>query len=246
MKHVDLNVDLAEGCSNDQHLLQLVTSANIACGLHAGDFNEMHKAIRWAKENNVRIGAHPSFPDRENFGRTNMQLPDEELKACLLYQLGAVKALCDAEGVSLSYVKPHGALYNQAAKDESLATLIALTIKQFDPSLKLMGLSGSLMLKVAQQCGLEIISEVFADRHYLADGSLVPRSQANALVDNDDEAISQVLQMVLQGSVKTVDGKDVSIQADSICLHGDGEHAILFAEKIRKALTEHQIHLTPN
>ena len=146
MKHVDLNVDLAEGCSNDQRLLQLVTSANVACGLHAGDFNEMRKAIRWAKENKVRVGAHPSFPDRENFGRTNMQLPDDELKACLLYQLGAVKALCDAEGVSLSYVKPHGALYNQAAKDESLAVLIALTIKQFDPSLKLMGLSGSLML----------------------------------------------------------------------------------------------------
>ena len=126
------------------------------------------------------------------------------------------------------------------------AALIALTIKQFDPSLKLMGLSGSLMLKVAQQHGLGLISEVFADRHYLADGSLVPRSRADALVDNDEEAISQVLQMVLQGSVKTVDGKDVSIQADSICLHGDGEHAILFAEKIRKALTEHQIHLTPN
>lgn len=246
MKHVDLNVDLAEGCSNDQRLLQLVTSANVACGLHAGDFNEMRKAIRWAKENKVRIGAHPSFPDRENFGRTNMQLPDDELKACLLYQLGAVKALCDAEGVSLSYVKPHGALYNQAAKDESLAALIALTIKQFNPSLKLMGLSGSLMLKVAQQHGLGIISEVFADRHYLADGSLVPRSRADALVDNDEEAISQVLQMVLQGSVPTVDGQDVAIQADSICLHGDGEHAISFAEKIRKALTEKQIHLTPN
>lgn len=246
MKHVDLNVDLAEGCSNDQRLLQLVTSANVACGLHAGDFNEMRKAIRWAKENKVRIGAHPSFPDRENFGRTNLQLPDDELKACLLYQLGAVKALCDAEGVSLSYVKPHGALYNQAAKDESLAALIALTIKQFDPSLKLMGLSGSLMLKVAQQHGLGIISEVFADRHYLADGSLVPRSRADALVDNDEEAISQVLQMVLQGSVPTVDGQNIAIQADSICLHGDGEHAISFAEKIRKALTEKQIHLTPN
>lgn len=246
MKHVDLNVDLAEGCSNDQRLLQLVTSANVACGLHAGDFNEMRKAIRWAKENKVRVGAHPSFPDRENFGRTNMQLPYDELKACLLYQLGAVKALCDAEGVSLSYVKPHGALYNQAAKDESLAALIALTIKQFDPSLKLMSLSGSLMLKVAQQHGLGIISEVFADRHYLADGSLVPRSRADALVDNDEEAISQVLQMVLQGSVPTVDGQDVAIQADSICLHGDGEHAISFAEKIRKALTEKQIHLTPN
>ena len=246
MKHVDLNVDLAEGCSNDQRLLQLVTSANVACGLHAGDFNEMRKAIRWAKENKVRVGAHPSFPDRENFGRTNMQLPYDELKACLLYQLGAVKALCDAEGVSLSYVKPHGALYNQAAKDESLAVLIALTIKQFDPSLKLMGLSGSLMLKVAQQHGLGIISEVFADRHYLADGSLVPRSRADALVDNDEEAIRQVLQMVLQGSVPTVDGQDVAIQADSICLHGDGEHAISFAEKVRKALTEKQIHLTPN
>lgn len=246
MKHVDLNVDLAEGCSNDQRLLQLVTSANVACGLHAGDFNEMRKAIRWAKENKVRVGAHPSFPDRENFGRTNMQLPYDELKACLLYQLGAVKALCNAEGVSLSYVKPHGALYNQAAKDESLAALIALTIKQFDPSLKLMGLSGSLMLKVAQQHGLGIISEVFADRHYLADGSLVPRSRADALVDNDEEAISQVLQMVLQGSVPTVDGQDVAIQADSICLHGDGEHAISFAKKIRKALTEKQIHLTPN
>ncbi|MFU2134218.1 5-oxoprolinase subunit PxpA [Gallibacterium anatis] len=246
MKHVDLNVDLAEGCSNDQRLLQLVTSANVACGLHAGDFNEMRKAIRWAKENKVRVGAHPSFPDRENFGRTNMQLPYDELKACLLYQLGAVKALCDAEGVSLSYVKPHGALYNQAAKDESLAALIALTIKQFDPSLKLMGLSGSLMLKVAQQHGLGIISEVFADRHYLADGSLVPRSRADALVDNDEEAISQVLQMVLQGSVPTVGGQNVAIQADSICLHGDGEHAISFAEKIRKALTEKQIHLTPN
>ncbi|WIM81157.1 5-oxoprolinase subunit PxpA [Gallibacterium anatis] len=246
MKHVDLNVDLAEGCSNDQRLLQLVTSANVACGLHAGDFNEMRKAIRWAKENKVRIGAHPSFPDRENFGRTNMQLPDDELKACLLYQLGAVKALCNAEGVSLSYVKPHGALYNQAAKDESLAALIALTIKQFDPSLKLMGLSGSLMLKVAQQHGLGIISEVFADRHYLADGSLVPRSRADALVDNDEEAISQVLQMVLQGSVPTVDGQNIAIQADSICLHGDGEHAISFAKKIRKALTEKQIHLTPN
>lgn len=243
MKHVDLNVDLAEGCSNDQRLLQLVTSANVACGLHAGDFNEMRKAIRWAKENKVRVGAHPSFPDRENFGRTNLQLPYDELKACLLYQLGAVKALCDAEGVSLSYVKPHGALYNQAAKDESLAALIALTIKQFDPSLKLMGLSGSLMLKVAQQHGLGIISEVFADRHYLADGSLVPRSRADALVDNDEEAIRQVLQMVLQGSVPTVDGQDVAIQADSICLHGDGEHAISFAEKIRKALTENNIIL---
>lgn len=241
MKYVDLNVDLAEGCENDEILLQLVSSANVACGLHAGDYHEMHKAIRWAKANKVRIGAHPSFPDRENFGRTNMQLPDEQLKACLLYQLGAVKALCEAENVPLSYVKPHGALYNQAAKDPSLAKLIAETIKQFDPSLKLMGLSGSLMLDVAEKVGLGTISEVFADRHYLADGSLVPRSQANALVENDDEAIHQVLQMVLEGTVPTVEGKNVPIKADSICLHGDGVHVLDFANKIRLALQERQI-----
>ena len=246
MKHVDLNVDLAEGCANDQRLLQLVTSANIACGLHAGDFNEMRKAIHWAKQQQVRIGAHPSFPDRENFGRTAMNLPDDQLKACLRYQLGAIKALCDAENVPLTYVKPHGALYNQAAKDEALAHLIAETVKQFDPTLKLMGLSGSLMLTVAQQHGLDTISEVFADRHYLADGSLVPRSRPDALVENDEEAISQVLQMVQQGTVPTVDGTHVSIQADSICLHGDGAHAIEFAEKIRQALVKNNIHLQPS
>ncbi|HDV7257961.1 TPA: LamB/YcsF family protein [Mannheimia haemolytica] len=211
MNHVDLNVDLAEGCGNDHSLLQLVTSANVCCGLHAGDYNEMRKAINWAKENSVRVGAHPSFPDRENFGRTNMQLPDDELKACLLYQLGA-------------------------AKDPHLATLIANTVKQFDPNLKLMGLSGSLMLSIAEQHGLETISEVFADRHYLADGSLVPRTRDDAMVESDDEAISQVLQMVLDGTVPTVDGGNVAIKADSICLHGDGEHAVVFAERIKKEL----------
>ena len=243
MKHVDLNVDLAEGCGNDEKLLQLVSSANVACGLHAGDYNEMRKAIQWAKANNVRVGAHPSFPDRENFGRTNMQLTDDELRACLLYQLGAVKALCEAENVILAYVKPHGALYNQAAKDPALARLIAQTIKAFDPTLALMGLSGSLMLNIAQEEGLDIISEVFADRHYLADGSLVPRTRDDALVENDEEAISQVLQMVLEGTVPTVDGGSVAIQADSICLHGDGAHAIEFAEKIRVALKEKQIEI---
>ncbi|HDL5470510.1 TPA: 5-oxoprolinase subunit PxpA [Mannheimia haemolytica] len=236
MNHVDLNVDLAEGCGNDHSLLQLVTSANVCCGLHAGDYNEMRKAINWAKENSVRVGAHPSFPDRENFGRTNMQLPDDELKACLLYQLGAAKALCDAENMPMSYVKPHGALYNMAAKDPHLATLIANMVKQFDPNLKLMGLSGSLMLSIAEQHGLETISEVFADRHYLADGSLVPRTRDDAMVESDDEAISQVLQMVLDGTVPTVDGGNVAIKADSICLHGDGEHAVVFAERIKKEL----------
>lgn len=244
MKRIDLNVDLAEGCANDEQLLQLVSSANVSCGLHAGDYNEMRKAILWAKENGVRIGAHPSFPDRENFGRTIMQLPDEELKACLLYQLGAIKALCDAENMPLSYVKPHGALYNQAAKDIHLASLIAQTIKQFDPSLKLMGLSGSLMLSVAEDIGLGTIAEVFADRRYLADGSLVPRSRPDAMVESDGEAIAQVLEMIEQGTVLTVDGGNVPIKAESVCLHGDGEHAVVFAERILAELKEKGIKIS--
>lgn len=245
MKHVDLNVDLAEGCGNDERLLQLVSSANVACGLHAGDYNEMRKAIHWAKENGVRVGAHPSFPDRENFGRTPMHLPDDELKACLRYQLGAVKALCQAENVPLHYVKPHGALYNQAAKDPALARLIAETVKSFDPNLKLMGLSGSLMLTVAAEVGLGVIAEVFADRHYLADGSLVPRTRPDALVESDEKAIAQVLQMVEQQAVTSVEGFTIPIQADSICLHGDGAHAVEFAEKIRIALAERHIQIQP-
>lgn len=245
MKHVDLNVDLAEGCGNDERLLQLVSSANVACGLHAGDYNEMRKAIHWAKENGVRVGAHPSFPDRENFGRTTMHLPDDELKACLRYQLGAVKALCQAENVPLHYVKPHGALYNQAAKDPALARLIAETVKGFDPNLKLMGLSGSLMLTVAAEVGLGVIAEVFADRHYLADGSLVPRTRPDALVESDEKAIAQVLQMVEQQAVTSVEGFTIPIQADSICLHGDGAHAVEFAEKIRIALAERHIQIQP-
>ncbi|OOF54153.1 5-oxoprolinase subunit PxpA [Rodentibacter genomosp. 2] len=241
MKRVDLNVDLAEGYANDEKLLQLVSSANVACGLHAGSYNEMRKAILWAKENNVAIGAHPGYPDRENFGRLNMNLSDEELQASLLYQLGAIKTLCEAEGVVLSYVKPHGALYNQAAKSPALAGLISQTIKNFDPDLALMGLSGSTMLSAAQEIGLKTISEVFADRHYQADGSLVPRSCNNALVEDDQEAVAQVLQMVIEGTVPTVEGLNIPIQADSICLHGDGNHAIEFAKKIRAALQAEQI-----
>ena len=140
------------------------------------------------------------------------------------YQLGALKAICDGEGTEISYVKPHGALYNQAAKDEKLARLVAQTIYQFDPSLKLMGLAGSLMLRVAEEEGLQTISEVFADRHYMPDGSLVPRSQPNAMVESDEEAIQQVLQMVTEGQVKAIDGSLVPVKAESICLHGDNQH----------------------
>lgn len=238
---VDLNADLAEGCGVDEALLQRVTSANICCGIHAGGANHIRQALEWAKQNNVRVGAHPSFPDRENFGRSNMNLPNDELRAWLLYQLGAVQSLCHSVGVALAYVKPHGALYNQSAQDIDLANLIAQTIAEFNPKLKLMGLSGSLHIQAAQNHGLGAISEVFADRRYLPDGSLVPRSRPDATVSSDDEAVAQVLQMVQQGCVTAVDGSRVAVQADSICLHGDGIHALEFADKIRAALKNHQI-----
>lgn len=238
---VDLNADLAEGCGVDEALLQRVTSANICCGIHAGGANHIRQALEWAKQNNVRVGAHPSFPDRENFGRSNMNLPNDELRAWLLYQLGAVQSLCHSVGVALTYVKPHGALYNQSAQDIDLANLIAQTIAEFDPKLKLMGLSGSLHIQAAKNHGLGAISEVFADRRYLPDGSLVPRSRPDATVSSDDEAVAQVLQMVQQGCVTAVDGSRVAVQADSICLHGDGIHALEFADKIRAALKNHQI-----
>lgn len=240
---VDLNADLAEACGVDEALLQRVTSANICCGIHAGGAEYIAQALVWAKENGVRVGAHPSFPDRENFGRKNMDLPPNELRAWLLYQLGAVQTLCDHFGVEMAYVKPHGALYNQSAQDIDLANLIAQTIREFNPKLKLMGLSGSLYIQAAQNAGLGVISEVFADRRYLPDGSLVPRSRPDATVSSDDEAVAQVLQMVRDGSVTAVDGSRVAVQADSICLHGDGAHALEFADKIRKALADNGIKI---
>ncbi|OSI35653.1 5-oxoprolinase subunit PxpA [Neisseria dumasiana] len=239
--HVDLNADLAEGCGNDHALMQRISSANIACALHAGNAAQMQKAIAWAKQYGVRIGAHPGYPDRENFGRTNMTLPEQELRAYLQYQLGALQALCDATGVQTAYVKPHGALYNQAAADAALAAIVADAVRRFNPELKLMALSGSLLLEAGQAAGLEVISEVFADRRYLPDGKLVPRTRPDAQVDSDEEAIAQVLQMVKEGTVTAVDGSTVKVRADSICLHGDGAHALEFADKITQALTANRI-----
>lgn len=239
--YVDLNADLAEGCGNDNALMQRISSANIACALHAGNAAQMQKAIAWAKQYGVRIGAHPGYPDRENFGRTNMTLPEQELRAYLQYQLGALQALCNAAGVQTAYVKPHGALYNQAAADAALAEIVADTVRRFNPELKLMALSGSLLLEAGQAAGLEVISEVFADRRYLPDGKLVPRTRPDAQVDRDEEAIAQVLQMVKEGTVTAVDGSTVKVRADSICLHGDGAHALEFADKITQALTANRI-----
>ncbi|WP_083603615.1 5-oxoprolinase subunit PxpA [Psychrobacter sp. C 20.9] len=234
--NIDLNADVAEGCGQDDKLLTIVSSANVCCGLHAGSYAEMIATLQLAKKNNVRVGAHPGLDDRENFGRTNQSLGEEEYRALMAYQLGATKALCNLVGVSLDYVKPHGALYNQAAVDESLADILVSEIKRFDPNLKVMGLSGGHLVAAAKRQGLVSISEVFADRSYEKDGSLVSRSKDNALITDTQAAIDHVLQMITQGTVTSVCGEVVPVEAESICLHGDGEHAILFAQEIKKQL----------
>lgn len=233
---VDLNADVAEGCGQDDKLMTIVSSANVCCGLHAGSYAEMLITLQLAKENNVRVGAHPSLDDRENFGRSDQVLDEEGYRALMRYQLGATKALCDLVGVPLEYVKPHGALYNQAAANESLADILVSEIKNFDSNLKVMGLSGGYLVKSAKNHGLEAISEVFADRNYEKDGSLVSRSKDNALITDTDEATNHVLQMITEGFVTSVCGEKVPVDAQSVCLHGDGEHAILFAQEIKKQL----------
>lgn len=241
---IDLNADLGEGSGSDRVLLQLVSSANIACGFHAGDAQTMLQSVRWAKENGVAIGAHPGFPDRENFGRTAMQLPTETLYAQVIYQIGALKSLAESEGAVLVHVKPHGMLYNQAAADAQLADTIARAVRAVDPQLILVGLANSELIRAGEHYGLATRQEVFADRGYQASGALVPRGQPGALIDNEEQAIAQTLSMVEQGQVESVSGEWVRVKAQTVCLHGDGEHALLFARRLREAFTTRQITVT--
>lgn len=238
---IDLNADLGEGCDNDEALLALVSSANIACGWHAGDAKTMQQCVRWAIDNGVAIGAHPSFPDRENFGRSEMNLPVDEVIAGMLYQIGALAAIVKAEGGRLAHVKPHGALYNQAVKDPALAGALCEAVRRFDPSLKFFGLAGSGMIEAATRAGLQPVEEVFADRAYNADGSLVSRKLPGALIESDAQAIAQTLSLVRDHRVTAIDGSTVAVNAQSVCLHGDGAHALEFAQRIRERLASEGI-----
>lgn len=241
MMKVDLNADLGEGCASDPELLTLVSSANIACGFHAGDAQTMLASVREALKNGVAIGAHPSFPDRENFGRTAMDLPPETVYAQTLYQTGALAAIVKAEGGVLRHVKPHGMLYNQAAKDPQLADAIAKAVYACDPALILVGLAGSELIRAGERYGLTTRQEVFADRGYQADGSLVPRSQPGALIEDEEESLAQTLGMVETGRVKSITGEWSNVVAQTVCLHGDGEHALAFARRLRAAFAERNI-----
>ena len=241
MVKIDLNADLGEGGSADAELMTLVSSVNIACGFHAGDAQTMLTSVRNAIKNGVAIGAHPGFPDRENFGRTAMVLPPETVYAPTLYQTGALEAIVRAQQGVLRHVKPHGMLYNQAAKDPVLADAIASAVRDCDPQLILVGLAGSELIRAGQRLGLATRQEVFADRGYQADGSLVPRTQPGALITDEEQALAQTLEMVRTGQVIAIDGTSAKVQADTVCLHGDGEHALRFARRLRAAFAEHGI-----
>ncbi|MGY2490547.1 5-oxoprolinase subunit PxpA [Cupriavidus sp. CP313] len=233
---IDLNADLGEGCDNDEALLALISSANIACGWHAGDAATMVQTVKWALERGVAIGAHPSYPDRENFGRTEMQRDPEAVYADVLYQIGALDAIVRAQGGELHHVKPHGALYNQAVRDPALARAIVRAVRDFDADLVFFGLAGSQMIDIAKEAGLRVKQEVFADRGYNPDGTLVKRGTPGALHEDEEVALNQTLTMVREKRVRAIDGTWVPIQAETVCLHGDGAHALAFARRIRERL----------
>ena len=227
----------------DRLLLSYVSSINLACGYHAGDAHTIHELAAAAVAAGVAIGAHPGFADRDNFGRTNMNLPPEAIYDLVLYQIGALDAFLKVMNTRLHHVKPHGALYNMAAKDEVIAMAICKAIHDYDGRLLLYGLSGGKLIDAANAIGLTACSEVFADRTYQDDGHLTPRTHANALLSDTQQSLEQVLQMVTRRTVTSVSGKEVPIVADTVCVHGDGERAVEFARAIREMMNANDIEV---
>lgn len=228
---------------NDELLLNYVTSANIACGFHAGDPHVMQQTVALAIKKGVAIGAHPGLPDLQGFGRREMRISAIEAYQLTLYQTGALYAFVKAAGGRLNHVKPHGALYNMAAKDAALAKAIIQAIIDFDPKLILYGLAGSQMITAAEKAGLTTASEVFADRTYQDDGTLTPRTQSNALITNDQQSIEQVLLMVKQQEVISTSAQAIALKAETLCLHSDGAHAVEFAQTISQKLKAEGINI---
>ncbi len=220
----------------DAQVLEHVSSANIACGFHAGDPAIMHRTVALAFERGVAVGAHPSLPDLQGFGRRMMRLTPDEAYDLVLYQVGSLAGFCRASGGRLSHVKAHGALYNMAAKDAALADAIAFATRDFDPSLVLFGLAGGELVRAGHGAGLKVANEVFADRTYQADGTLTPRTRPHAIIRDLPVALEQVERMVRDGKVFALDGNEVAIEADTICIHGDEPGAAIFARELRALL----------
>lgn len=243
IKAIDLNSDLGESfgqwkMGNDAEMLGIVSSANVACGFHAGDPVGILQTLKSAKENQVAIGAHVSYPDLVGFGRRNMDIASHELTADVIYQIGALQGLALAAGTSVRYVKPHGALYNTIANDERQALAVIEGILVIDPNLALVGLAGSNILRLAQEKGLKTIAEAFADRAYTAAGELVSRREAGAVLHDANLVAQRMLQLVTEGGVDSIDGKFTPIKADSICVHGDSPGALDMAKQVKKVLQQ--------
>ncbi|WP_299289947.1 5-oxoprolinase subunit PxpA [uncultured Mucilaginibacter sp.] len=246
MQTIDLNCDMGEAFGNypmpnDAVLFDFITSANIACGFHAGDPEVMQHTVFMAVKKGVAIGAHPGLPDLQGFGRREMKVSANEAYQITLYQIGALYGFVKAAQGKLHHVKAHGALYNMAAKDPALAKAIAEAVHDFDPTLILYALAGSEMITAAKKTGIKTVSEVFADRTYQNDGSLTPRSQANALITDEQQSIQQVMLMVKQQQVISIDKRSIPLKAETLCLHGDGAHAVEFAKLIHTKLKAEDI-----
>ena len=244
MKPIDINCDLGEGIGNEEALMPFISSASIACGYHAGDEKTIWNTVELCVKNKVVIGAHPSFLDRENFGRTEMKLDAAEIYELVIQQLVIMDEITADQNTLFHYVKPHGALYNLAAKDKTVANTIARAVKDFNHELSLMGLSGSHSIKEAEKVGLKTCNEVFADRTYMDDGSLISRSQSGSVIEDIDKAVQQALQLVNDGVVNTASGKKIKLKAETICLHGDGKYAVEFAKAINEAFKKEKIQIS--
>jgi UPF0271 protein len=232
---VDINADLGEGAGHDEELFELISSANIATGFHAGDSDTMHAAV----------GAHPSFFDREHFGRKELKVSNQEVFNAVAYQLGVFQAIASAVAVRPNHVKPHGALYNMAVRDNELADAIARAIESVDPKLILFAPDKSELARAGEAHGLQIAREIFADRNYLNDGWLVPRTRPDALLRDPNEAAERVLRMLREGKVRSVEGRDVEVRGETICIHGDTPGAVEFARKLRSQLEHEGVRISP-
>lgn len=241
MSKIDLNCDMGESygiytIGSDSQVAPYITSANIGCGWHGGDPLVIDNTIKLCKKHGIGIGAHPSLPDLMGFGRRNMDISCDEARSYIIYQVGAMQGFAKANGVNLVHVKPHGALYNMAAKSLELSIAIAKAIKQIDSNLVLLGLSGSKLIEAGIEVGLKVANEVFADRAYNEDGSLVKRGTEGAVITDEEVAIERVIRMATEGKVKAITGKDICVQPHSVCLHGDGVKAVEFAKRINQEL----------
>ncbi|WP_042474797.1 LamB/YcsF family protein [Bacillus ndiopicus] len=243
---VDINCDLGESFGNyklgeTEEILQYITSVNIACGFHAGDPTVMRETVKLALKHDVKIGAHPGLPDLVGFGRREMAISPQEAYDMVVYQIGALQAFLTTMNAEMQHVKPHGALYNMAATNPTLAEAVAQAVYDVSPQLILFGLASSALTEAGEKIGLQTAHEVFADRTYQADGSLTSRRQPNALITNVEQAVQQMVQMVKKGTVISQQGTEVALRADTICLHGDGEHAVQFARFAKQKLAEERI-----